>query len=199
MSVIGDVLFYNRNGASVSDHARYFHGQLRETVGRLPQSEFDAKSDDEVVDLVAAEMRMDSLEVDFEKAEKDVQETTVEVRDQFGFRDGPISVPALRATKSIPFTGDAGLWTVGTGTWSTSMPQGEVSGNKLVVGMVVRTNQAAEAKTHIDRTIQEIGQYLAQQRVQIDAYNDGLPAQIRPLVEERRKHRGAASALLDQL
>lgn len=65
--------------------------------------------------------------------------------------------------------------------------------------MVVRTDRAAEAKAHIDGSMQEIGQYHAQQRVQIDAYNAGLPAQIRPFVEERRKRRGAASALLDEL
>jgi hypothetical protein len=200
MSVIGEVLFHNRQGSSISDYARHFHEQLREKVAAVPQNVFDGKSDDEVVEIVAADMRMQPLEVDFDRAEKDVQETTLEVRDHFSFGDGgTVSVPALRASKSIPFKGDAGLWTVGTGTWSSRPPRGEVRGNKLVVGIVVRTDRQADAKPHIDRTIQEIEQYLAQQRVQIDAYNNDLSDQIRPLVEERRKRRGSASALLDEL
>jgi hypothetical protein len=199
MSIIGDMLFYRRDGASISDYARHFQQQLRPAVDKVAQGVFDRKTDDEIVEIVAAEMRLQPLEVDFDNVEKDVQETTMEVHDQFGFGDGPIEVPALRATKSIPFKGDAGLWTVGTGTWSSSMPQGEVVGNRLVVGLVVRTDRQADAKPHLDRTIQDIQQYLAQQRVQIDAYNDSLPGQIRPLVEERRKRRGAASALLDEL
>jgi hypothetical protein len=198
MSIIGELLFFNRNGASVSDYARHFQGQLREKVAAVPQNVFDGKTDDEVVEIVTAEMRMQPLEVEFDKAEKDVQETTMEVRDHFSYGE-TVEVPALRATKSLPFRGDAGLWTVGTGTWSSSMPQGEVSGNKLVVGMVVRTDRAGDAKAHIDSTMKEIEGYLAQQRQQIDAYNASLPGQIQPLVEERRGRRGAASALLDQL
>jgi trehalose-6-phosphate synthase len=199
MSIIGEMLFYNRNGSSVSDYARHFQSKLPEAVAKVPQADFDRKSDDEIVELVAAEMSMQPLEVDLAGAQKDVQETTLSVRDQYGFSDGPVAVPALRATKSMPFKGDAGLWKVSTGSWSTNMPRGEVRGSKLVVGIVVRTERAADAKEHIDSTIQQIQHYVAQLQVQIDIYNDSLPGQIRPLVEERRSRRGAASALLDDL
>ena len=199
MSIIGGLLFYNSKHADIGDLARHNIGKLREAVNGVSQNVFDAKSDAEVVDLVIKEMRVDPLVVHFDAAQKDVQETTMEIRDDFGFGDGPIQVPALRATKSMPFSGDRNLWEFMTGSWSTSMPQGEVTGNRLIVGMIVRADRAAEAKAHIDRTIEEIKGYVTKQRAQIDAYNDSLPGHILPLVEERRKRRGAASALLNEL
>lgn len=197
MSIIGEPLFFNRNHVDINAVARHQYSKLRETVDKIPQNEFDSSTDDEVVEKVVNEMRIEPLEVDFQAAEKKVEETSVAVRDYFSER--PVQVPGLRAMKIIPFKGDKELWQYMTGSWSSMMPYGEVQRGRLIVGMEVRVDRGEDAKQHIEATIRDIGQYLAQQRVQIDAYNDGLSAQVRPLVEERRKRRGAASSLLADL
>ncbi len=197
MSIIGEPLFFNRNHADIGDIVRHHQSKLKEAVDRVSQSDFDAKTDEEVIATVAEDMRLHPLEVDFDAAEKRVEETTTEVRDHFS--EGVVRVPALRATKAIPFKGDGGLWRIMTGTWSTTMPYGEVRGQTLIIGTVVRAERAEEAKQHIDSTIHEIQGYLPQQRAKIDEYNNSLPGLIRPLVEARRNRRNQAAELLGRL
>jgi hypothetical protein len=199
LSIIGEPLFFNRNHADVGDIARHHQSKLKEAVDRVSQSDFDAKSDAEVIAIVAEDMRLHPLEVDFDAAQKRVEETTTNVRDSFSFDEGTVRVPALKATKTIPFKGDGGFWRIMTGTWSTTMPYGEVRGQTLIVGIVVRADRTDEAKQHIDSTIKEIQKYLPQQCAKIDDYNNSLPALIRPLVEARRSRRNQAAELLGKL
>jgi hypothetical protein len=199
VSVIGDLLFYNSNLHSIDDAIRAQEPKLREMVDRVPDSVFAGETDEEIVARLVDEARFDPLIVDFEGAVPNVEETTLAVRDSFGWDGRTVQVPALRATKAIPFTGDAGIWKLIAGSWSSSPPRGEIRGNKLIVGMVVRTEQADEAKTYIDRTIAEIKEYVPRQKASIDAYNEGLPQRLRPLVGARRQRRSAAADLLGRL
>jgi hypothetical protein len=199
VSVIGEPLFYNANGAGIDDAIRTQEPKTRAMVDQIADRVFDSQSDEEIIAKIVAEARFDPLVVNFEGAVANVEETTLEVRDSFGWERGTVPVPAFRVTKAIPFTGDAGIWRLMTGQWSSSMPHGEVRGDKLIVGIVVRTQQADEAKAYLDRTIEQIGKYVPRQKAQIDAYNESLPGLVRPLVELRRNRRGAAAELLGKL
>lgn len=198
MSAIGDLLFYNSNHAGVDDVIRAQELKFQAMVDQIPDSLFDRQSDDEVIAKVVEDARFDPLIVDFDGAVPNIEETTIEVRDSFGW-DGSAQVPALRVTKTIPFTGDEGFWRLMAGQWSSSMPRGEVRGKKLIVGTTVRTERADEAKTYLDNTINEIKQYVPLQKEKVDAYNEGLPGRIGPYVEARRKRRGVAADLLSKL
>lgn len=199
MSVIGDLLFFNSNHAGIDDAIRTQEPQTRAMIDRIPDRDFDSQTDDEIVAKIVEEARFDPLLVDFDGAVPNVRETTLEVRDSFGWGGGSATVPALEATKAIPFTGDANIWRLMTGQWSSSMPRGEVRGKSLIVGIVVRTEQTNEAKAYIDETIAQIKEYVPRQKAQIDAYNERLPGFVRPLVEARRSRRGAAADLLSKL
>jgi hypothetical protein len=199
VSVIGEFLFYNSNHAGIDDAIRAQEPKLREMVDRLPDRDFDSQSDDELTARIVEEARFDPLVVDFEGATKNVRETTTEVRDSFGWDRETVQVPAFEVTKTIPFTGDANIWRLMTGQWSTSMPRGEVRGKTLIVGITVPTQRAEEAKAYLDSTIDEIKEYVPRQKALIDAYNDSLPARVAPLVAARRSRRSAAADLLAKL
>jgi hypothetical protein len=194
MSVFGDPLFHNR--ADIGDVIRQQGARVRSAVDGIADNRFDRMSDDEAVNEVVDKLKIDPLRVDFENAAKSVRETKMDYRDPFG---GIARVDALEVSKSFPFEGDQELWTIGTGSWSSTMPRGDIIGGRLTVGMTVRTNEGETAKGHIDKTVEQIKEYIAQQTRQIDAFNATLPGQARPLVEERRKRRCTASDLLAKL
>src|SRR5436190_24148948 len=98
MSVIGDPLFYNSNHTGVDDVIRAQGPKFQTMVDQIPDSVFDRQSDDEVVAKVVQDARFDPLIVDFDGAVPNIDETTTDVRDSFGW-GGAAKVPALRVTK----------------------------------------------------------------------------------------------------
>lgn len=195
MSVIGDTLFLRRDGGNIHDVIRTSSERLRQHVDQFDERQFDRGSDEEVVAALAKQLRIEPLLVDFDNSTKAASEIQVEVEDHFG---GRTRVPGLLVTKSFPFTGDRELWNIGTGTWGSVMPRGEISSGRLMVGMEVRANDGDTAVNHINSTIEQIRGYLAQQREPIDAFNQALPVHLLPLVQERRKRRGAADDLMSR-
>jgi hypothetical protein len=144
MAALGDLLFYRRDQVGLDDVLRQQIGLLRSYVDALSDKVFSEKSDDEIAAHLAKEHAVQPLTVDFGAAKPGVQETQVEVHDQFGFNRGPIRVPGLLATKSIPFKGDPGLWHLRTNPFNMNPPRGEVQGQTLVIGIAVPTQQADE-------------------------------------------------------
>ncbi|RSV32164.1 hypothetical protein [Sphingomonas sp. ABOLH] len=195
MAIIGEVLFMRRDGGSVSDVVRHVEGQMQQQVDAYDERKFDAQSDAEVVDVLARDLSVEPLLVDFEKGEKNVEETTISVRDVFGDTG---SVPGLILTKKFSFTGDADLWNFGTGQWGSMMPRGEIYGRTLTVGMEVRATDSDAAVQHITSTVEQIKHYLELQKAALDPFNASLPSQLLPLIEARRARRGSAQSLLDK-
>src|SRR5258707_105449 len=109
MAALGDLLFFRRDQVGLDDVLRHQAELLRGHVDALPDKFFSEKSDDEIAAHLAKEQTIQPLTVDLDAAKPSVQETQVEVRDQFGIHRGPIRVPGLLATKSIPFKGDPSL------------------------------------------------------------------------------------------
>lgn len=199
MAVLGDLLFYRSDMVGLGDVLRHQVDQLRTKVDALPDKVFAEKSDDEIARQVALENAIAPLVADFAAAAAKVQETEVEVHDRFGFERGPIRVAGLEATKTIPFTGDPDLWRLHPNSWSSSPPRGEVQRGKLVIGITVPAQQAEEAAQYIDRTIAELPDYIARQKVLIDEHNASLAARAMPWIQQRRQRLGAASDLLKKL
>jgi hypothetical protein len=193
MSIIGNVLFMSQGRASVSDLVRHLGEQLGKQVDDYDQRKFDAKSNEEVVEALSQDLKIDPLQVDYENGDNSADEISLSVHDVFG---GQGKVAGLRVTKSIPFTGDANLWTWGTGQWGSMMPRGDVRANKIVIGIEVRANATEDAVTHITSTIEEIKRYVALQYDVLNVFNSALPSRLLPLVEARRSRRGEAASLL---
>lgn len=173
MAALGELLFYRRDQVGLDDVLRHQVELLRGKVDALPDELFSAKSDEEIAQHLAKESAVEPLSVDFAAAKPNVQEAQVEVHDQFGFNRGPIRVPGLLATKSIPFKGDAVLWRLRTNPYTMNPPRGDVRGNMLVIGISVPAQQADEAARYIERTIEQIPEYLTRRGV--DAMDQGSP------------------------
>lgn len=195
MSVIGDVLFMRSGGGDVGDIIRHVEGELAKHVDGYDQHKFDNQSDEEVVLALIHELSIEPISLDSDRAQKNVEEARISVRDHFG---GTVEVPGLRVSKTFPFTGDAGLWKWGTGQWSSMMPRGEVSGRSITIGMVVRENEGETAVKHINSTLEQIREYLTRQKTQLEPFNAALPDRLLPLVKARRGRRSSAQSLLDQ-
>lgn len=199
MAVMGDRLFYRRDQVGLDDALRHKVDLLRSKVDAIPEKFFSEKSDDEIAAHVAKEQAIRPLVVDFDAATPSVQETQVEVHDRFGFDRGPVRIPGLLATKSIPFTGDPELWCLRTNPYTLNPPRGEVRDNKLVIGISVPAQQADEAARYIDETIAQIPEYLQRQEAQITQHNAFLAVHAMQWIKLRRRRLGSASDLLKKL
>lgn len=199
MAALGDLLFYRRDQVGLADVLRQQVELLRGRVDALPDKLFSAKSDEEIAQYLAKEHAREPLSADFAAAKPNVQETQVEVHDQFGFNRGPIRVPGLLATKSIPFKGDPALWRLRTNPFNMNPPHGEVRGNMLIIGIAVPAQQADEAARYIERTIEQIPEYLQRQAAQIAQHNASLAAAAMQWIRVRRQRLGSASDLLKKL
>ncbi|ADZ65809.1 hypothetical protein BRUCa_0724 [Brucella melitensis] len=78
------------------------------------------------------------------------------------------------------------------------MPRGEVYGGSVTIGMAVRENEGEAAANHINSTLEQIEEYLARQKAQLDPFNAALPGLLLPLVKARRDRRNSAQDLLDK-
>jgi len=199
MSAVGELLFYRRDQVDLDGVLRHQLELLRGKVDALPDQLFSEKTDEGIAQYLAKQHAVEPLSVDFAAAKPNVQETRVEVRDQFGFNRGPIRVPGLLATKAIPFKGDPGLWRLRTNPFNMHRPHGEVRGNMLIIGIAVPAQQADEAARYIERTIGQIPEYLQRQEAQIARHNASIAQTSLQWIRARRQRLGSASDLLKKL
>jgi hypothetical protein len=200
MAVVGDILFYRRNGVDLDAVIRAKTNGLRNAVDALPERAFSQQTDEQIAESVAKSERIEPLELDFSAAVPKVEETQLELRDDdYGFRQGPIRVPALKATKTIPFKGEPDLWHLRTNPYNVNPPHGEVRGHNLTVDMTVRAEQADQAAKYIEGALKSLPEYLERQHAQLKPYNEGLAANALQWVKQRRSRLGQASDLFKKL
>jgi hypothetical protein len=200
MAVVGDLLFYRRNGVDLDAVIRAKTNGLRNVVDALPERAFSQQTDEQIAESIAKSERIEPLELDFGAAVPKVEETQLELRgDDYGFRQGPVRVPALKATKTIPFKGEPDLWHLRTNPFNMNPPHGEVRGHNLIVGMTVRAEQPDQAAQYIEGALKSLPEYLERQRAQLKPYNEGLAANALQWVKQRRARLGQASDLLKKL
>lgn len=199
MAIVGDLLFFRRDQVALDDVMRHEVAVLRNKVDALPDNLFADKSDEEIAANVAKEHALQPLSIDLAAATPNVEETQVEVEDQFGFRRGPIRVAGLLATKSIPFLGNSNLWHLRPNPYDMNPPRGLVQGNQLVIGISVPAAQADEGARYIANTIARIPQYLQSQGAQISQHNASLSTHAIQWIKARRQRLGSAADLLKKL
>ena len=78
------------------------------------------------------------------------------------------------------------------------MPQGQVRGSEITIGMEVHQSDGEAAVNHINSTVVAIKDYIAQQKAHIDTFNATLPDRLLPLIKARRDRRGGTQSLLDK-
>jgi hypothetical protein len=197
MSGMGDLLFVRRDRVDLDAVLRHrAEVKVRELVDGLAESAFTNQTDEQLTQEVYKAAELKPLSVDFDKATAAVTEVPFETNSVFGDR---IRIKGLRATKTIPFTGDADLWHLLTNPHDMNPPRGSVSRQNVVVGINVREPEGDQAMAYISDTVARIKTYLGRQAEQIEAYNKALPARIKPIIQQRRSRLSSATDLLKKL
>lgn len=198
MAVIGDPLFWSgQTRPALSDVLRHnLENEVSAKVERLSASQLEGNTDEALVTALVEECKAEPLALRLDEAEVDVKETSIDVQGHFGER---ARVPGLRATKIVPFNGEAHFFQMTPNTWGMNPPRGEVRGNKLIVGMEVRESESDLAIRHIDETLAAVQSQIDNQRGQIDEHNAQLPSAIASAIQRRRGSLGKASDLAARL
>lgn len=199
MAVLGKLLFHSSDRVTLSDVLRHQGEQLRDDVDALPESLFSTRSDEEIAAQVAQKRALVPITVDLAAVVANVSEIQIQVADQFGFDRGTVQVAGLRATKSIPFAGNADLWRRCPSRHNLNPPRGEVREGKLIVGMEVTAQQSDEAVRYMADAIAGVREYLEWQEAEIVEGNGSLPSQALQWVRNRRQRLSSASDLLKKL
>lgn len=180
--------------ASLNEHIR----QILDQVNAILRDQFMISSDDEIVAHIRSKMLVEALDLHEESMVMDQQETQIDVsrfaeRNPFGDR-GPIYVPGVRVTVSIPFTGDLALWKLKPSRWCSVFPRGVVRAprHSNVGYLDIITERPADVPTEsfkqeIDRTLNLVRDYLANQRRDVERHNTQLEGHIRREVQGRRE------------
>jgi uncharacterized protein YggE len=199
MAVLGDILFYS--GGSHSSLMTFLRSNLdravTEGVDRIRATEFQAKTDDELLAFYTQARRVEPLVLLSDDAEVNVREAQIEVNDEL--RGGRIRVKGLHAEKLVPFTGDRGLFNLQPNSSGMNPPRGEVRGTRVVVGVGVREADVDAAMEHITGTLQNIQQCIDSQASQIAEYNAELPKVLKAAIERRRASLSSAASLAERL
>jgi len=176
-------------------------------VDKIPQDQFIASTDEQIVAHVVAEMAITPLELHVESKTLEQQEAQVDVSHDrnraFFDQEGPFYVPGTRLTISIPYTGQPELWRIAPGHFWVTHPRANVrSPGKDGVGQIdiiiehpSDVDSAEPVRRLLDETLREIEQCLAAQRAEVDRRNAELQPAIRQAIERRRRSLRQSTAI----
>jgi len=202
-----NTLFWDGDlSVTLDNHAK----SAKDKVDGINQDQFLATPVDDVIAHVVSDLYVSPLELYEDRAEMDQQEVRVDVshnsnRNPFG-DSGPIMVPGIKVTISIPYTGDTTLWKLKPNHWRSTIPHADVrSPNRDVVGYLdIIIQQPADdpqqqIKAHLEDVLEGVRFYIGGQSSQIEAHNRSLEANIRRLVEARKERLNKHDSLADFL
>ena len=117
----GGTLF---EGPFIRDWYKRQLDQAEEIVYSINTDQFAVSTDDQITDYVLDQLAVQPIELHRDKRAMARPVEAGAMMQDFG---RTVRVPALRFTVSIPFTGDAELWTVGHSPFQSIYPKGGVA------------------------------------------------------------------------
>ena len=196
MNSRNNLLFYE---GDLDDSLRNQLARARESVHRIPQDQFLNSPEDEIVQHIVSDLKVEPLVLYDEQAEMDQRETNIDVsgwrdRNPLGDR-GPIFVAAVEVVVSTPYSGDPQLWRLKPNMWQSEFPQAEVSSpgrtgiGYLKIAITQPVDEPPERiKSRLDKELRSIRFYIKSQRTQINQFNSSLPQAVQDAVHSRREH-----------
>ena len=184
--------------------------KIDDKVNAIPERQFLKTDDDAVVEHVASELEVQPIELHEDAKTMEHRETTVDVTGRFEYfarpGEGPVLVPGLEVTVSVPFTGDPGLWKLRPSQWRTTFPCGQVRrpGNDGVGYLDITLKQPSKTepdafKHGLEATLGDVRFYLASQRKQVEQNNQQLRDRVRQAVVTRRERLASHASVVDAL
>ncbi|HOU12780.1 MAG TPA: hypothetical protein PKZ84_06660 [Anaerolineae bacterium] len=170
---------------------------VSEKVNGIPKDQFLMASDDDLVERIQPSLFVEPIKLYEDEMTMESEESKIDVsisheRNPFNDR-GPIYVPSVRVTVSIPFTGDAVLWQLRPSSWTLTLPSGQIRqpSHKEIGSLDIIIEQPTDSpadnvKQQLDRDLSLIQRYLKTQESDVQKFNMQLDAQIRQAIRERR-------------
>lgn len=178
---LGGILF---NKSRLSEYI-----DAREVDAYRAVLEFDAdetlnRSTQDVADSVLAHFRVNVPTLQREQEfMNEPAETSYEVND-YGRQ---IRVHGTQYELTIPFSGDSELFYLTPSASNSLRPTGTIFQRQLKVRVAGSELDGTETKRLIEKTISEVEQYLAWERVDADRFNSRLGSEIAKRIEVRKK------------
>jgi hypothetical protein len=196
-----DILFYKYDLGKVIEHRR---AQLKEEVDNVDRNYILNTSVDDLCNYLENEYRLSPVLLHRDKIHiKEHGETEVDVRYDVNrfIRDKskPIYVKGTTITFAIPFEGDKIFFFCQGSTFTSVLPRAEISETEVLITYNEPNPDAERIRADFEKRVAHIEQYLGYLISDITAFNNGLRASAKALVEARRarllKDQGIVAAL----
>lgn len=183
--------------SSIFDLLEHRKRQAMEAIRALSANQVMEASDERLLEHFTQKFDLDPLTLYPDRSEKRVEEATVEARDSFTYdipRGGSLSIPGVRLSIRIPYSGDSGLWEITPSMYSTNPPRGEISSpGRDGVGYLTLSVSSGQHQADADRLETELNSRLVSvqnlignQRTNIEQFRAELQRLISDAIRDRR-------------
>lgn len=158
-------------------------------LDQLPEDEVLARSTDDLVEMLAARVRLDPLVIGAEPIDGGVSQGTVQVTDQL-YRDRKVNRPVLHLRAVFEFSGEQDLlFYQPQQSLAFTQISADVHAGTLTVRATVpaggHTDEKA-ARRALGGEIEKIRQNAGYSTTDVNAFNSHLDGRLRPAVERRK-------------
>lgn len=185
------------NGALLFDALRANLDSVHTRVQSIAESMLRARPEAELIDELIDDLKIRPLELDEDGRRMTKQEVMVDVsrdpRRAFFNDGGQILVPGIRVIVTLPFLGNPDLWQLQPGTFTTSPPSGNISisGDRASGALEIVFEQPGDEpveniKNALDRRMEGIRFYTANQRNDLRGHEDQLRVRLASAIAARR-------------
>jgi hypothetical protein len=198
-------------GANLDERLRSTEQSASDSVQAIPEAQFLASSDDEIVAHIKAQWTLEPLNLQENAAKMEKRESDVDVSadpNRFFFpedRHSPHYIFGTEVIIQIPYTGATWLWQATTNPSTTRYPIGIVQAKgdeageiRLRIALPHDASSQRFKQLH-DENMELIRTFIEWGGVQVNNYNQRLDPVIRRSVAQRRQrlqHHGDLAALL---
>jgi uncharacterized coiled-coil protein SlyX len=158
-------------------------------IEEIPEAQFAIAQEQQIVEYVAAKHEISPLVIDEANAQAERREISLRCED-FG---RTVLVDGLSLDVTIPYTGEIGLWRQKPNPWREPFPTGTVKAQSdehgyLEISVCSPVNAPGNAFNQLlERRLENIKFYLAQQNEAIDEFNAAIPSRVTELIAKRRQ------------
>ena len=193
-------LFSKHGWHDVSEHQKR---QLGDEVNQMDGDRLLNTSPDDLRDYLVGKYSIDVPKIDREEIVADQKETEIDVshdrRRWIEDRSRPFYVTGTKIETTVPFSGDGNVFWIQPTTFSRNPPRGFIKRDHLHLEVSGTELSAQNVKAEINRTLDQIEEYLGRLDKNAELLNAQLPNVANTAIQHRRekllKDRDVASGL----
>jgi hypothetical protein len=183
-----ELLFFEGElSAALEQQAR----KLEREVEQAPEEHLLNVDVQEWVSALVDRWRVEPPVLHPEQWSMDAEEAKVDVSWDYGRRDirdpsRPAYVPGHRVVVHIPFSGDAGVFSLQPSTRTYNPPRATIHNGEVLTVIEYPADSPVDVRAKAEKLISDIEQYLGWARSDIEGFNRGLEQRARARIQARR-------------